>query len=301
VIPVLVVVAIVGYLLGIHRAAAPPKSSDEPLRIASGASVLLEYPPSWQTASSVPTLPGFAIAAPLLLAPNGKAATAGLLSGQLAPGGSSPLPASFLALLHVVPRVEVLNLMHVQAYRFSGLNGYERTLDVYVIPTAGGSPTTLICYANSGSTSVLNECEQIIATVTLVGQTSYPLTPNATYASQLSGLLETLDRERVTLRRQLSASNAPSTLSYLATTLASRFANAAASLSTIEAPQAASAAQAALATALVEAHAAYAGLAAAAAAGDPASYNAASQQVSAAESGVNTALENFALLGYNHS
>jgi hypothetical protein len=301
VIPVLLVVAVVGYLLGIHRAAAPPKPSGAQPRIASKASLLLEYPPNWQTATAAPTLPGFSIAAPLLLAPAGKAATAGLLGGQLPSGGPSPLPASFLALLHVVPRVEVLNLTHVQAYRFSGLNGYERTLDVYVIPTAGGGPTTLVCYAPSGSASVLGECEQIVATVTVVGQASYPLTPNATYAGQLSGLIETLNSERATLRRQLSASTAPGTQSAIATRLADRFASVAASLAAITAPQAANAAQVALANALVQAHAAYAGLAAAAATGEVAGYNEAERQVSAAEASVNTALENFALLGYNHS
>jgi hypothetical protein len=301
VIPVLLVVAIVGYLLGIHRAAAPPKTSREPPRIASKASVLLEYPPNWQTASSAPTVPGFSIASPLLLAPAGKTATAGLLSGQLPPGGPSPLPASFLALLRVVPRVEVLNLMHVQAYRYSGLNGYERTLDVYVIPTAGGGPITLVCYAATGSVSVLNECEQIVATATVVGQASYPLTPNATYASQLSGLIETLNRERVRLRRQLSATTAPSSVHSIATTLGNRFANAGASLTAIAAPQAANAAQGALANALMTAHAAYTRLATAAASGDPAGYDAADQHVSAAETIVNAALQNFALLGYNHS
>ncbi len=301
-IPALLVLAVVGFVLGFHRTSTPSSTSGQQhLRIASGASVLLEYPSNWQPASSAPTLPGLSVAAPLLLAPGGKAADAGLLSGKLPAGASGPLPASLLALLHVVPHVEVLDLLHGQAYRFSGLSGYERTLDLYVIPTAGGSPTALVCYASNRSAAYLNECEQIVATVTLVGETSYPLSPSAAYADQLGALIGSLDKERLRLRSEISASSAPATLSTLAKALASRFAGTAASLTALEAPQAASAAQAALATALEVAGTAYVQLSRAAAAEDPAEYDGAEQRVTAAEAAVNTALESFALLGYNHT
>jgi hypothetical protein len=172
---------------------------------------------------------------------------------------------------------------------------------VYVIPTVGGSPTALVCYAPSGSSSYLPQCERIVASVTLVGQTSYNLSPSAAYAGQLGALISALDNERLTLRRQIRATTAPSALSLLATTLAGRFAGAATSLTALEPPQAASAAQAALATALREAHSAYTALASAAAAEDSAAYSTAETRVSAAERAVNSALENFALLGYNHT
>jgi hypothetical protein len=302
VIPVLLVVAIIGYLVGIHRSStssAPAVGGAQ--HVASGTSVLLEYPSSWQSATTPPTLPGLKIVGPLLLAPAGKSAQAGLLSGQFPAGAPSPLPASFVALVHGVPHVEVVSLAHLQAYRFSRLSGYQRTLDVYVIPTVGGSPTALICYAPNGSSSYLAQCERIVASVTLVGQASYNLSPSATYAGQLGALVSSLDKGRLTLRRQIRASTTASALSNLATTLADRFASAATSLTALEPPQAASAAQAALATALTEAHSAYTALATAAAAEASAGYSTAETQVSKAESAVNTALENFALLGYNHT
>jgi hypothetical protein len=305
-VPALVVVAVVGYLLGVHHTSSTSHSPSagaggQHLRIASGASMLLEYPSGWQSASSAPTIPGFPISEPLFLAPGGKSANAGLVSGQLPAGGPSPLPATFLALLRVVPHVEVLTLEHVQAYRYSGLSGYGRTLDVYVIPTVGASPATLVCYGSGGSAAYLEECEQIVATVTLVGGSTYPLSPNAGYANQLAALIGALDRERLTLRSQISASSAPARLSSLASTLATRFSDTATPLTALEAPQAASAAQAALAAALVGAGSAYTELARAADAEEPAAYNAAEQRVDAAEASVNTALENFALLGYNHT
>jgi hypothetical protein len=301
VIPLLVVVAIVGYLLGIHRSSAPPlPGASGTQRVAAGASVLLEYPPSWQPATSPPTLPGLTLSTPLLLAPGGNAAQVGLLSGQLPAGSAGPLPESFLALLHVVPHVEVVNLTHLQAYRFSGLSGYERTLDIYVIPTVGGTPTALVCYAPNGSTSDLDQCEQIVASVTLVAQTTYNLSPSPGYASQLAGVISALEGERLKLRRKIHASTALSSVGPLASALADRFESAAQSLTAVEAPQAASAAQAALVTAFSQAHAAYDALARAASSEDEASYSAAEAQLSAAESGVDSGLKNYALLGYNH-
>jgi hypothetical protein len=201
----------------------------------------------------------------------------------------------------VVPHVEVVNLAHLQAYRFSGLSGYERTLDIYVIPTVGGSPTALVCYAPSGTTSYLDQCEQIVASVTLVGQTTYNLSPSPGYAGQVAAVITALDKERVTVRREIHASTALRGVGSLASTLADRFESAATSLTALEAPQAATAAQAALVIALTQAHAAYAALASAASSEDAAGYSAAETHVSTAETAVDSALESYALLGYNHT
>jgi hypothetical protein len=301
VIPVLVVVAIAGYLLGIHRGSTSSITATGALRVASGTNLLVEYPSGWQTAASAPRLAGLKIAGSHVLAPAGNSTTAGLISGQLPAGEAGPLPAAFLALVHGKPHVEVVNLEHVQAYRFSQLSGYERTLDVYVIPTVGGTPTVLVCYAASGSSSFLQQCEQIVATVTLVGETSFDLSPNASYAGQLEKLIGKLQEERLRLRREIRASTVPARLSSLASTLAARFAGASTSLVSLEPPQAATAAQAELTTALMSAHAAYVTLSTAAAAEDSAAYSEAEQKVSTAEAGVDAALQNFALLGYNHT
>jgi len=304
-LPVLAVVAIAGYLLGIHRASAPPAPTPsagaaQETRIAAGSSVLLEYPASWRPVTAAPAIPGLSIARPLLLAPGGDAARAGLLSGQLPAGASSPLPSAFLALVRGIPRTEVLDLTNLQAYRYSGLSGYQRTLDVYVIPTVGGSPTVLVCYAASGFSSYLNQCEQIVERVALVGQqTSEQLSPDPAYARALSGIVTGLDRERVALRRQMSAH--PGEVGALASALAGRFASAAALVTALEAPQPASAAQVALASALIAARSAYTALAATAAGEGADSPAGAEEQVDKAEAGVDGALASFELLGYNHT
>lgn len=302
VIPVLLVVAIAAYLIGSHRSStsSSPTGSGTPAgetRTASGSSVLLEYPAGWQTSGSAPTLAGLPIEHPLLIVPGGHASEAGLLSGQLPAGQPSPLPASFVALVHVVPSTEVVSLGNGEAYRYSGITGYQRTLDVYVVPTVGASPTALVCYAASGYSTYLQQCEQIVAKATVVTQSSYSLSPDASYANQLSGFISSLDKERVTLRAQMRAQ--PETVATLATRLAARFAHTAAAVAALEPPLPASAAQAALAGSLQHARDAYTALAVAAS--EPVGYASAEPQVNAAEAAVSAALENYALLGYNHT
>lgn len=175
VIPVLLVVAIAAYLIGSHGSSAPssPTGSGAPAgetRIASGSNILLEYPSGWQTSAAAPALAGLPIQHPLLLAPGGHASQAGLLSGQLPAGQPSPLPASFVDLLHVVPRTEVVSLGNGEAYRYSAITGYRRTLDVYVVPAVGANPTALVCYAASGYSRYLEQCDQIVAKATVVTQ-----------------------------------------------------------------------------------------------------------------------------------
>ncbi len=310
VVPFLVVVAIVGYLLGIHRSSAPSPARSAPAsasasagasRTASGSNVVLDYPASWQPVSSVQSIPGLAITHPLLLAPGGAAQRAGLLSGLLPGDASSPLPASFLALVHGVPHAEVVNLGNVQAYRYSGLNGYHRVLDVYVVPVVGSSTTALVCYANTGSTGYLDQCRQIVAGATLVGQSSYDLTPNSAYAARIAALLAVLDGQRLRLRRKLHQRATLSAAAPLASALAQRFADAATSLTPLEPPVAASGAQTVLANAIVRARDSYTALATAAENEEPEAYAAAQRRVEGAERAVDAALEGFAQLGYNHT
>jgi hypothetical protein len=302
---VLVAVAIFGYMAGYRR--APVASSAvhrETTRTVSGASVLLEYPAGWQLSTAVPAIPGLPLAHPLSLAPGGDPTRAGLLSGQLPSGEPSPLPGRFLALLHGIPHTEVVNLTDGQAYRYSRLSlpGYDRALDLYVILYAGKSPTALACYAAKASSGYLSQCEQIVARLTPLGQSStYDLTPNAAYARQLGALIEGLNEQRLTLRREMRTHASPATVGRFAATLADRFTAAAGSLAALEPPPVAGPTQTALASSMLRARDTYRALAAASAAEDQASYNAVLEQVSAAEAGVDTALEGFALLGYSQA
>ncbi len=302
---VLVAVAILGYTVGHHRAPATPSVAPRATtRTASGANILLEYPSGWRLATAVPAIPGLPIAHPLLLAPGGDAAHAGLLSGQLAGGEPSPLPGRFLTLLRGTPHTEVVNLIDDQAYRYSrlSLSGSDRTLDLYVILAVGKSPTALVCYASKAFSTYLAQCEQIVASLTPIGQSStYDLTPDTAYGLRLGTLIEVLNKERLTLRREMRIHATPASVGSLATTLAGRFAAAAASLAALESPPVAGPAQAVLESSILRARDTYRALAAASTAEDLAGYDVTLAQVNAAEAGVDTALEGFALLGYSQA
>jgi hypothetical protein len=298
-IPVFIAVAIVGYLIGSSRSQG---ASAEKLRTAAGAHVVLNYPPGWRPVRKGPGIPGLPITEPILLAPGGDAAQAGLLAGTLPPSELSPLPGKFVASMRELPETAVVNLVEIQAYRYERLSipGFDRMLSLFVIPNPHGNPTALACYAAPGHSATMRTCEGIVATVTLVAQNqTYELTPETTFARRVSGSMATLNTLRVALRRQLRPNTTPARAQALATQLAAAFAHASVSLAALEPSFAAAQAQDLLSESVAQTRVAYTALAAAAAGNSAAEYAAARKRVYGAESNVNWALESFALLGYD--
>jgi hypothetical protein len=299
VLPVLVAVAILGYVAGHSRSQGV---STEKLRTASAANVVLDYPSTWRHASGDTGVPGLPIAHSIALAPDGNAAHAGLLVGALPRGELGPLPGRFIASMRALPETEVVNLQEVQAYRYANLSvpGFDRMLTLFVIPNPHGDPTALACFASASFRAYMRTCEKIVATLTLVGQSqSYDLTPEPNYARRISTSIATLNRLRLTVRRELRPQAAPATVQVLATRLARGFASAGASVSKLEPTFAAGQVQSVLSSSIMQARDAYIALAAAAAGESASEYIAARKRVYEAESNVNWALENFALLGYD--
>ena len=299
VIPVLVAVAILGYVAGHSRSQG---SSAEELRTASAANVVLDYPSGWRRASGDPRIPGLPIAHAIALAPDGDTAHAALLAGALPRGELSPLPGKFIVSLRTLPETEVVNLQEVQAYRYARLSipGFDPMLTLFVIPNPHGDPTALACYATPSFSAYMRACEKIVATLTLVGQSqSYDLTPEPNYASRISASIVALNRLRMTVRRELRPQASPATVQALATRLAHGFASAGTSLSRLEPSFAAGQAQSVLSASILETRDAYTALGAAAAGESASGYASARKRVYEAESNINWALENFALLGYD--
>jgi hypothetical protein len=297
-VPLLLFVALLGYLAGHGRSHGPVP---ERLHSASVANVVLDYPSGWREVSGAPGIPGLAIANPIVLGPGGRSTHAGLLVGSLPRGELSPLPAQFVASLPRLPETDVVNLLEVQAYRYAQLSvpGFNRTLTMFVIPNPGGDATVLACYAAASHADDMRACEQTVATVTLIGQSqTYELAPEPSYARKISASISSLDGLRLALRRELPPQATAATVQTVAARLAGGFANAAASLSLIEPSLGAGQAQIELSGAVQRAHDAYIALASAAGQEDVSAYAAARRQAGEAESGVNLALENFVLLGY---
>jgi hypothetical protein len=294
--PLLLAIAIVGYLVG-HRHGSPT-----PARVAYGKSVLLEYPTGWQqvSATAAPNIPGLPITGALVLAPGGDAAGAGLISGQIPANATSQLPSVFLSELHGLPHTEVVDLLRAQAYRYDQLTipGYAPALALYAIPTPGSSHTVLACYAPAPTSSYMQQCQRIVASLTLAGERPGDLTPEAAYAGPLDQLIKTLSLARSTLRSGMRAQTAASKQSRLASDLAHSYATAVTSLSALEPPAPVEPNQAALTAAMVRSQLNYEVLAAATLNGDRRVYLEARARIGAAEASVNAALQGFALVGY---
>ena len=294
-------IAIIGYVVGHGRSQGAPA---EKVLSASAGNVLLTYPATWRAATAAPEIKGLAIAHPLVLAPGGDAAQAGLVAGALGGGEAAPLPRPLIALMRALPETAVVDLLGSQAYRYAHvkLTGFERDLTLYAIPNPGGEETVLACYAAASVTADLRTCEHIVASLTLLGQSqTYDLTPNPSYARELSAAVAALDQQRASLRREMAAKATTATARAAATRLSAAYASAATSVSKLEPPSAAAAAQTTLTSSILRASTAYKVFATAVAEESTTGLIVARKQIDEAETGVQGALEVFALLGYQQA
>ncbi|MFI4990752.1 MAG: hypothetical protein ACHQHO_07555 [Solirubrobacterales bacterium] len=298
VVPVLIAVAIVGYVVG-HSSG---KSSSAEDRAANGSGVALGYPRGWRMARIAPGIPQLPVADVVVIAPRGKAEHAGLMLGMLPAGELAPLPKRFVATLARLPVPEVVNLVETQAYRYPRLTvpGYGRTLTLFVIPNPGRRPMLLACYASPGRSSQMRACEQSVATVTTAGAPqALQLTPEPVYASAISNAISPLDRLRASLKRELQPDVTVASARRLATELADGFAAATQALDRLYPPPPVEPAHAAVIDAVGRAHDGYLALARAIGERDPSRYVAAQKEIARAEADVDAALGSYVLLGYS--
>ncbi len=296
-IPLLLIVAVIGFVLGIRSPDAPHTALAPKTRSAFVANLIVEYPSTWHTTRTPIALPGLQLTHELVLAPDGNAARAGLMAGQIAGTAKTPLPASFLASLGGAPHTEVVQQPYLEAYRYRQLRlaGQPRTVDLYVIP--GGSETSeqqnatgVACYAEPRLAAYLRKCEQIVAHIALSSPTGAGTLIDASYARRLDGVIGSLPGERDRLLAAARHARVNAAVSRQAAQLGGRFAAAASSLSSLEAPSNATAAQSALASALGQSAESYRALA-------TGSTDAAAR-ISQSEAALQGAIAKLAVLGY---
>jgi hypothetical protein len=307
-VPVLVLAAVVGFLIGAVRPSAAPPSVGVLVRGNSSHvnPVVLEYAtPGWSSASHAIVVPGLALTHEIALAPRAHPTGTGLIAGRAAEDDPGPLPAGLLARLPAPPKAEVVSLLEAQAYRYRRLTPADLGVDLtlYVVPDGKGSGITIACYAQRSSNvnARLGKCERLVSTLTLAlnsAQFSLDLTPDPQYARQVTAVVASVDRTRVALRATLHRRASTASVSRLATQLAEAFAEASRSLSALQPPLPAARAQATLADALSATHQAYLELARAAETADQTGYGAARTRVGVAEARFAAALNGYALLGY---
>jgi hypothetical protein len=296
--PLLIAAAVVGYLVG--HSGAKRAAGGEHARVGQVAHVLIEYPAGWAATANGPSIPGLELAQARRLSPRG-AADAGLLVGLLPAQRPAPLPPAFLARVRRQPQTSVVELGELQAYRYTGLSvrGLDLALKIFVVPNPAGQATALACYAPSVGSTQMRQCEQIAASVSMPGQPqTSQLTPEPAYAAAVSDAVGGLARLRASLTEQLRAPVSAASAQQLAGRLAGGYAAAGASLARLEPAAVFQRAHDALVAAITQTGARYSALAAAAAERDPTAYASAQAQIAAAEAGVDRALENLVLLGY---
>ena len=296
----LVLAVVCGYLLGSHRVSTTGAGQAAgPSRVATAAGLLLEYPVDWERSSATKSIPGLALDEAVTLSPRG-GSESGLLMGMLPAGEPAPLPASFLERLGGAPHAEVVSLVSTQAYRYSALSlpGYNGVFDLYAIPAAGTGMRVMACFAPKRQTAAGQQCETIVANVTLTGTAALTLTPSAAYSEALVPTIASVDTARAGARRQLAQSSSAASVVGPARSLAARFEQASGKVSALEAPAVAAAAQVELSQSLAAAGKVYGELAGAAEAEAVSAYDSARNRVTSAEDGVDRALENLVLLGY---
>jgi hypothetical protein len=298
VVPVLIAVAILGYVAG-HSSG---KSGSPENQAQKGADVALGYPAGWRMAKIAPGIPQLSVANVIVVAPKGDAEKVGLMFGGLPSGEPAPLPKRFVATLRRLPAPQIVNLVETQAYKYSQLSvpGYDRRLTLFVIPNPGKRPMLFACYASASSVAEMRKCEASVATVTAVGEPqAYELTPEPKYASAISATVSTLDGLRAALKRELSPDVTVSTAQRLATELAEGFSTATGALDRLHPSVVAEPVHAALTDATRRAHDGYVALATAIGERDVTHYEAAQKAVARAEADVDSALGSFVLLGYS--
>jgi hypothetical protein len=299
VVPVLVAVAVLGYVAGHSRSDDGSSQADRTVR---SAHVLIEYPVGWRPISGGAQIPGLALTHAQLIVAGAAASHAGLIVGELPPGELGPLPRQFVSHLDRLPQTSVVDLVEGQAYRYAQFSGpgLQEPLTVFVIPNPDGDPTALACYAPTQASRYMAACEQAVAGVTVVDQSQiYQLTPEPGYAAKITAAIASLDRQRVSLKRELHPQITAERTEQLATQLGEGYAQAGDSLLRLEPSASAVGVQKALSAAMQRAREGYMALADAAAERSLSGYTAAQDRVTAAEADVDWALENFVLTGYS--
>jgi hypothetical protein len=302
----LITVAIVGYLYGHGNSTVAPV---ERTREASNAVTVITYDSAsgWLPVSSAPTIPGLAIGQSLVLGPGDGAKSAGLVVGQLLESEFGPLPPRLLAALRQPPQTDVVDLLNTQAYRYSGLSltGSGLRLTLYTIPSSASTTMAVVCYADSGDSRYLPECEHLAGTLTISTgspqaevRTYQALTPQLAFGRQLSAIVARVDALLATERPQLGQRTSSAKAAIVARRLADELAGAAGSIAAVRPPPAAARAQGSLSESLRRAGEAYSALAAAAGGENTFEFRAALTQVYSAEAVLSGALKDFGLLAY---
>ncbi|HUR86718.1 MAG TPA: protein kinase [Solirubrobacteraceae bacterium] len=221
VVPVLLALAIGGYLVG--RPGSSRDGAPDPAGVATAGAVELDVPAGW-TRRPAPELTGLAFGDGLAFGPAAPAAH-GLVAGMVADAvGADLLPRALVQRIDGgAPDGQPVSLGEHEALRYAGLRlGGDRSVTLYATPTAAGS-ATVACYAPAAAPSgpVVAACERAAASLRLSDGELLPVGPVEAYGTGVRDALERRNRDRATQRAQLAAAGSRATQAAAAGRLAS--------------------------------------------------------------------------------
>jgi hypothetical protein len=297
---VLVIAAVAGYFLGKPGdEPAPPKADTGLSSSTTAGAINLRFPGSWERRGEAPKIPGLTLKDQVAVGPDNSQGR-GVLIGMSDATGPRLVPAAFVGSLSEPPRpADRVKLGKLEALRYEGLepDGFGgRALTVFAAPTAGGV-ATLACFAPPGGGAAFRpDCERVASSLTVDGETAYPVGADPAYGEDLNRVFTALAKRRKAGRTALAGASSPAGQRQAAAALADAYVLARADLGGVESGPVTAQAHAAIGKALGGAAAAYLRLSKAT---KPAGFRRATRAVRRAEARVDARLAGLKALGYD--
>jgi hypothetical protein len=294
-----VIAAVIGFLIG-GGSGGEETGGGPPVVAANSASLNLKVPEGWSQQPTVPNVPGLGIADPIAYAPEGRAETVVFGAVPEKADNSTLLSEDLIAAAGGVPEDrEAVSLGpdDLQAYRYRDvrLEGVDRPLTVYAVPTTEGV-ATVACLVGAEGTA---NCDAIANTVQLGSGEPFPVGPNPDYAENINGAIGKLSKSVDKALPRLQRAKTPSAQADAARDLRTAYRSASKTFAGFELSPADRTANAAVVAALNATAGAYGQAAAAAADNDKAAYRKAGQALEKAEKQTNGAITGLARAGYD--
>jgi serine/threonine protein kinase len=196
-----VVAAVIGFLVGGSGGSEP--ASTLPAVTKSNAAMKLKVPEAWADAAA-PKVPGLTLADAKAAAGGGSTVLFGTARDEA--NNSTLLPTGLLQAAGEVPKnreAVKVGPDGVEAYRYRDvkLNGLDKPVTLYAIPTTQGV-VTVACVPSS------NSCDGVANTLELNGK-PFPVGPSEDYAKTVSAALGALNAKAAKASRALGKAKTP--------------------------------------------------------------------------------------------
>jgi hypothetical protein len=212
----------------------------------SGTSVMLpnsaaneafevSLPTGWRRSSTLPSLPGLELTAPLPL--RSSASGRELIVGGEQTTSTTLLPSDLLSILAAKPRPEAVRLGSTHFYRYRSLEPKDAVSaeTVYAGSTTSGVLLGVCVLPRRSPAQAEAVCEQIMGSLKLLSATSMSLGPQPSYAAVLRSVLSQLNAARTTWGARLAHAKTTSAQATAAVQLADAHEHAATALRAVEA------------------------------------------------------------------